>query len=244
MRLLLLGLVFLVVSGCASVPVNETQNSKKATGVFGFLSSQKAPVIKGALILESFPVFGGDVVIAGPKGYCLDRSSVVDKAGGAFALMASCHNLSGGKTGNLVDTAVLTVTILPKRLGASQPSSQDLAVKGVKVFEHIDGDGLSLVHLAKGGNLLSKSLDEKYWRGGMLINGHIVGLAVYAPKNSKLAGRSGQRLAIDLAEKLRTVSPVKNYLPTPGAQALSSSVSKEADTAKKPLKKIFPRLFQ
>lgn len=41
----------------------------------------------------------------------------------------------------------------------------------------------------------------------MVINGHLMGLAVYGPQDSPLADQQGLRLLMDLAEELRRRSP-------------------------------------
>ena len=70
----------------------------------------------------------------------------------------------------------------------------------------VSSDGLALVHLDAGGELALPGGDPRYWRGGMVINDHLVSLAVYTPRGSRLAGASGRRFITDLARALRTAS--------------------------------------
>ena len=164
--------------------------------------------------LRQVSLQGGQVVVAGPRGYCVDAQNVRRKRNGHFALIASCASLSGAAVG-AVEPAVMTVLALPRDAGAEQPSATDLArsVAPARVLEKIDGDGVSIVHLAGGGSRGKPGGipggDARHWRAVMLINGHVTGLALYAPKGSAIAGKAGRSVIIDFAEALREASPVR-----------------------------------
>lgn len=162
-------------------------------------------------VLTELPLYGGNLVIGAPKGYCLDGSSLRRGAGGSFVLIASCETLSG-QPGHVVAPAVMTVSASPRRLGAEQPEATDIAatMAPVKVLASEDGDGISLVRFATGGDALLPEGDPRYWRAAMLINGHVVSLAAYTPQGS---GNTGYALILALAEQLRELSPVKDYTP-------------------------------
>ena len=163
-------------------------------------------------VLTEAPLYNGRVVVEGPKGYCIDGSSVRRGLEGSVVLIASCETLSG-KPGSSVAPAVMTVSVSPLRLGAEQPSAADLAASMApsRALKSIDGDGISLVRFESGGDSLLTEGNPRYWRAAMLINGHIVSLAVYTPEGS---GTSGQALILELAETLREKSPVKDYTPS------------------------------
>ena len=165
-------------------------------------------------VLHKIELFRGNVVVAGPRGYCIDSQSLRRGGDGGFVLIASCESLTG-KAGQAVAPAVMTVSVLPRRLNAEQPTAADIAAQAApaEVLAADDGDGISMVRLASGGDALMPGGDPKYWRGGMLINGHVVGLAVYGPKGSAIAGKSGRSTLLALAEILRERSPVKDYTP-------------------------------
>jgi hypothetical protein len=46
-------------------------------------------------------------------------------------------------------------------------------------------------HLAGGGGDVLPGGDSRHWRGAFLQSGHLVGLALYAPAGSALAGADG-----------------------------------------------------
>ncbi len=201
--------VFLLLAGCMG---------EGTEGGLGFLNPPQTAA-SGPPPFKQVSLFRGNVVIEGPPGYCIDRQSLRRGADGGFALIASCESLTGA-IGTKVAPAVITVSVLPRRLGATQPTAAGLAALAAPARALVldDGDGISLVQLSQGGNTALADGDPRYWRGGMLINGHVVGLAVYGPKGSKLAGADGRRLMMGMAETLRELSPVKDFTPAKVAQ--------------------------
>ncbi|MCM2563412.1 hypothetical protein M8756_14415 [Lutimaribacter sp. EGI FJ00015] len=153
---------------------------------------------------------GGSVVIVPPAGYCLDKSSISDRVGGAFALIASCESLTGRMGGVLVEPAVITVSVSGKREDRDQPEAAVLAqaLPDAAALRETNGDGLTVVQVADDtGPLQGASSDTRHWRGAMVVNDRLVGLAVYGAPDSAIAGDSGERLLVALAESIRENSP-------------------------------------
>lgn len=197
--------VALPLSGCMG---------EGGTGGFGFVTQPGSSQVETD-ILREVALFGGDVVVAGPAGYCIDRQSLRRGGAGSFVLIASCESLTG-KAGTIaVEPAVMTVSVLRGQSGAVQPTTADLArmSEGSRVLAAEDGDGVSFVHLSKGGDTNLPNGDARHWRGGMLINGHVVALAVYGPSGEAAAGSYGRQILMALAETLRSRSPVRDYTP-------------------------------
>ncbi|QYX56616.1 hypothetical protein K1T73_16495 [Roseovarius sp. SCSIO 43702] len=198
--------------------------------------------------LREASLFGGEVVVSGPPGYCIERGSLAKRRGGHVLLIASCESLSGAPD-MAVDPAVMTVSVLPRDGAAVQPSADELAatLRPARVFERIDGDGVAIVHLATGGEVGIPGGDAAHWRAAMLINGHLTGLALYAPKGSRVArGAAGQALMIELAERLRARSPVRRAVAqsdgseVPEADATLSTSTRDSSTGSRGF---FSRLF-
>lgn len=158
--------------------------------------------------LQQVSLFKGEVVVAGPRGYCVDGAQLRRGSFGAFVPIASCESLSG-QAGIGVEPVLMTVSVLPRQDSRAMPDAAEIAASMAedKPLEMIDGDGVSIVHFATGGERALPGGDPRYWRAGMIVNGHLLGLAVYAPKDSPLAGGQGKRLISDLAEGLRNRSP-------------------------------------
>ena len=151
--------------------------------------------------------YEGAVTVAGPGGYCIDRASIKSDSGGRFALLASCESLTG-QPGFAVVPAVMTVAVLPRSSATAPPDAAAMAtaVGPDTVRRTEEGDGITLVQLAQGGETILPGGDPRHWRAGIMINGHVVGLAAYGPKDGEIAGQQGSVLLRDLAEALRTAS--------------------------------------
>jgi hypothetical protein len=173
---------------------------------FGLLGASGAG--QTTQLLRKTELFQGRVVVAGPEGYCIDRQSLRRNSDGAFVLLASCESLSG-QTGGAVAPAVLTVSVLPRQASATSPDAQELAAlaTGARILQSADEDGLSYVQLSAGGDSLMPQGDPRHWRGGMLVNGHLVGLAVYGAEGSAAAGVMGRSLLRGLARTILSLSP-------------------------------------
>ncbi len=166
---------------------------------------------QGSQTLRKTELFQGRVVVAGPEGYCIDRQSLRRNSDGAFVLLASCESLSG-QAGGAVAPAVLTVSVLPRQAGITPPDAQALAAlaTGARILQSADDDGLSYVQLSEGGDSLMPQGDPRHWRGGMMVNGHLVGLAVYGAEGSAAAGVMGRSLLRGLAQTILSLSPDLN----------------------------------
>lgn len=151
--------------------------------------------------------YDGAVTVAGPAGYCIDRASIKSDAGGRFALLASCESLTG-QPSFAVEPAVMTVAVLPRADATAAPDATAMtdAVGRDTVRRAEEGDGITLVQVAHGGETVLPGGDPRHWRAGMMINGHVVGLAAYGPRDGEIAGPRGGALLRDLADSLRTSS--------------------------------------
>jgi hypothetical protein len=81
------------------------------------------------------------------------------------------------------------------------------------VLRRLHGDGLTVVQVVDPAPLSVES-DPKHWRGMMVINGHMVGLALYGAKDSAETGERGLTQLMWLAEQIREESPQR---PRPAA---------------------------
>lgn len=152
-------------------------------------------------------VFGGAVRVAGPDGYCIDRKSLRRAPSGGFVLLASCRSL-GDASAPAVAPVAMTVSVLPPEAGLAPPRAADLAASLAprKILAQHEGDGVALVWLADGGDTGLPGGDPAHWRGAMAVNGHLLGLALYAPEGSAMAGSGGQRLMRLLAARINARS--------------------------------------
>lgn len=158
--------------------------------------------------LASSVIVPGGVIARGPDGFCIDQRSVKTGRTGGFALIAPCVALDPRADGLGLETAILTLQVQP--VGALGADTSARAVAEVFASENPiyleDGDGISLVQLATGGEAIIPQSDPKHWRGALEVNGHLVGLAVYPAAGSAAAGAAGKALLIDFAEAVLSAS--------------------------------------
>lgn len=107
----------------------------------------------------------------------------------------------------------MTVQVQRRPLQQEPPDAKMLAeaVAPLRVLSREDGDGISLIQLAEGGDAALPGSDPKHWRGTMMINGHALALSLYAPEGSDAAGRKGRGLLIAFAEAILEASPIREY---------------------------------
>ncbi|MEI4232370.1 hypothetical protein [Roseovarius sp. D22-M7] len=168
-----------------------------------------APVAQEALRAVSF--YGGTITVAGPRGYCIDRSSIKSDGGGRFAILASCESLTG-RAGIAVDPAMMTVAVLPRAGTIAPPDAAAMAgVLGADAVRSVEErDDITLVQVAEGGEAVLPGGDPVHWRASMVINGHMLGLAAYGPKGGAIAGPRGREVLGELAAALRAASVASN----------------------------------
>lgn len=184
---------------------------------------------KDAKLLRAMPVYGGRVVVRGPEGYCVDRSSHQRRAAGTLVFLASCESLSG-RPGLRVDAALIVVTVTPRRPGTAQPTARDIAetMAPKRPLDLRDEDGIAMVHFNAGGAVALPGGDPHYWRGGMALNGHLVSLAVYGSKGSPIAGPAGRALLRSVALEMRRASPTPTSPARPATEASGTPPKNQA----------------
>jgi hypothetical protein len=103
----------------------------------------------------------------------------------------------------------MTVSVLPRAASAQAPDAQAMAraLAPAKVRVAPEKDGLAVVQVMQGGDAALPGGDPVHWRAGLVINGHLVGLAVYGPAGQGVSGSEGQALLQALARAIRAASP-------------------------------------
>lgn len=182
------------------------------SGALGFLASGNEPVTNDAL--RKVRMYDGDVIVQGPAGYCIDRRTLRRGRDGGFVLLASCESLSGLR-GQEVEPLLMTISVLPDSAGAARPSAAEIAqlMAPAQVIATHETTDVTLVHFASGGTGVLDGGDARHWRGGMMLNGHLIGLALYAREGSPMAGKDGRALLTDLARTIRRASPTRPVAP-------------------------------
>lgn len=214
----------------------ETRSAnKESAGLFAGLfngtstSQQDAdPPTKGSrprlpTPLAKAELAGGDIVVAGPDGYCVDPTTLQNRSQRGFAIIASCNILSAGRLGAPVAPMLVSVTIGPRGDQTDLPKpSQIAAAAGAPLLGAETSDEFVVAHLATGGEGYLSGGDMRHWRGAFVLNGRIVGLALYAPKGSALAASSGG----DMLGRVKTRIAVQSGA---GAAPIATAAKKPAE---------------
>jgi len=203
--------------------------------------------------------FGGDVIVTGPDGYCVDPGSVQRGGDAGFALIASCAHL-GNAPASDVRPAVVTVSVLARDGRAQRPSAARLAAPWANagVIRQVDRDNVSLIQLERGGDTSLPGGAPRHWRGAMVINGHVIGLAAYGEPGSGVAEKAGQDILVAVAAAMMAASPRRpapaaTEADAPGADTEQSATSSDSEgapatsrvvTQRRGLKSILSGLFR
>ncbi len=125
----------------------------KAPGVAGQGAYRGEPALRAIRVAQN------DVVIAGPKGYCVDPRATRESGAGAFVLLAGCAALDRGEPD--ARQAVLTASVSPEGLPGRSPGPAELE----RFFRSSEGRAA----LAQDGRAESLALGRVESRGGVLF---------------------------------------------------------------------------
>lgn len=169
----------------------------------------------------------GAVIVAGPRGYCIDREASRD-GGGAAALtvLSPCRQLGGGPFGPRPDhSAVLTAAVAPDDrtldiaaagtalagFFASDAGRAALSRSGaaatVAVQESFAEGDAWLLHLSDTAPFAWGAVQAEYWRALLPAGGRMVTLAVLTLPEAPLTREAGLALLRDFVAALRDSTP-------------------------------------
>lgn len=162
---------------------------------------------------------GGDIILQGPKGWCIEPSSLRARQGDNFASLAGCHALTQGSSGAPVPYGILTVAVSAPRAPGDVDVQQALrqGVSDRSLLSTRIENGVALVHLAPGRSANAEGLGDPHWRAVFVQGRRVVMLAAYGPDKGEISGETGGRLMLALARAIRRSSPDQ-----PGARPAGS----------------------
>ncbi len=167
----------------------------------GFGAATSAP--------KTLAVAGRSVVVAGPDGYCIDRS--VSKVAGksAFVVMASCASITGvAEAGTPLFPALLTAAVTRTEVGGPLPDAAELKTfvaseagraalardgraASVDILESQRNDDAFLIRLRDRSHGGVENVDEVYWRGLAVLNGQLLTISVLSFPDAPLTANQG-----------------------------------------------------
>jgi hypothetical protein len=160
-----------------------------------FLSSATPKPSNALAVVE---MADGVVALTPPPNYCIDKGSLKAR----FALMARCDTL-GAETNPNAPLAIITATLAPLGDRSNVPNAADLAaaLEPNTNLQTSDKNGLALVQTQGATGL--DGISERHWRGLFVVNGILVGLALYAPEGGPATGDYGASILTALAKRTK-----------------------------------------
>ncbi|MBV0913318.1 hypothetical protein [Anianabacter salinae] len=177
-------------------------------------------------MVTRFAVSGGDVVIAGPRGFCVDPGASSATGTPAFVLLSSCVSVTGSaRAARPAQNALLTASVAtaPPR----GPDGPDLAEALRQFFAteagraaiarsgdpadvtladaSVDGDGVVLWVEDRGPG--RPELASGYWRGVFALNGRLVTVSAIGYADRPLSRDDGLRLVRQFRTATEAASP-------------------------------------
>lgn len=178
-------------------------------------------------LVRSKAVMGGAVVIAAPKGFCIDTTAHRDTEAGAFVPMGACAAL----TRNPADPkpakpAFLTATVLPMPVqAAALPQDPDARLREARAFVQSDAgraalsragtaDTVALLDVRSASDVLyvrvkdtadglPPALSQTTWRAFFELNGLLVTASATAFAEHPFGQGAGYELLRDFVTRIR-----------------------------------------
>lgn len=191
-------------------------------GEGGGAMSFAAPPPASAQPPASLVVAGGDVVVAGPRGFCIDRdASRDDPEIGALVVLGDCRALGGRLFGpRPAAPAMLTAALVPgvasvtvatagEAMVAYFPTPEGRAMlartgraEDVTILSAEVDRGVVVLHLTDSGAFAGGTVADDYWRAIMDAGGRMVTVSVYSAPDLPLDAATGRTLLRDFVAAL------------------------------------------
>jgi len=180
------------LSGCANGP------DVSAAG-FGFARS--AP--------QKIAVADRSIVIAGPQGYCIDRSGSTLTGNSAFVVLGSCASISRDASAERPDLlGLLTASVATEQVADDLPEPDQLTAfvssaggraalardgqaGSVEILDTRNVDDAFLIRLRDTSQGIIEAVDDIYWRGVTDLNGRLLTISVVSFSAKPLTSDQG-----------------------------------------------------
>lgn len=174
---------------------------------------------------QKVSVAGGDITIAGPFGYCIDRSASQDTRRGVFVLLGSCASIANdADAGSPRIPGVLTASVSGEsssdidgsmaRLEAFFLSdsgraalSRNRRASSVTVLSTRQSRKLFILRVRDTSPNLAQGLSQEYWRALFDVRGRIVTLSVIAFTENPMSDSAGLATLKAFAAKIQRANP-------------------------------------
>ncbi len=185
----------------------------------GLVSRLSSPV-------DRVSVAGNQVTVAGPNGYCVDRSATRARLQPAFVMMASCAAVSRNADAPAPRVpALLTATVAQepaptpasqieieqmRAFFASSPGRAALARDGrpdsVEILDMFRQSDVFFIHASDQSAAAETNLRDDYWRAIFDVNGRTVSASLFVFRNRPISDDAGLSTLNEFASRIRAAS--------------------------------------
>ncbi|OSP54659.1 hypothetical protein BV911_11725 [Pseudoruegeria sp. SK021] len=186
----------------------------------------------GPRAVTAIKVSQQDIVVVGPKGYCVDPSSTQERASGSFVILASCSALVAGSPSAPGTPGVLTALVSSpgdpptaptinqlKQYFESQAGlvalAQDGRANSVTLRKTVSENDVLYLSLQDDSANRAPKLSETSWRAVFSLKGRMVVLTVTGHKDIPLSDSDARRTL----ERFVVTMRAANRLNDAGASA-------------------------
>jgi len=182
---------------------------------------------------EQIRVANKEVLITGPKGFCIDPTETRDEGGSAFVLLGSCAAIANvrGKP-NPEIPAILTATVSrkstnPPIAGSIQTLtdffasdagraalSRDGKADTIEVVKTLDKNGVFYIHARDSSSDTLTGAGDEYWRALFDVRGRIVSASVFGLKERPFPPNAGFDVLKVFTSRIRAENATKAARPT------------------------------
>lgn len=223
-RALLVGTA-LALSGCQWTPGDGAATGDAPAAVARSAQAGPPPTRMG--------VARGAVIVAGPRGYCIDRAASTDRGGAsALVVMSGCRGLGGGLFGpRAAHPVVFTAAVsaggraLPFEAAAADLATYFSSATGrgalsragradtVRVLESMARDGAFFLYLSDAAPFDWGAVQPDYWRALLMVGGRTVTVSVLAPPAAPLSRDDGLALLDNFLAAMRQATQEAGLKP-------------------------------
>jgi len=202
----------------------------------GFAFGRSAP--------EQIRVANNEVLIAGPKGFCIDPTQTRDTDGSAFVLLGSCAAIANTRNRPQPGVpAILTATVSRKSENppiaesmqaltdffASDPGRAALSRDGkagtIEVVETHDKDGVFYIHARDSSSDMLAGAGDEYWRALFDVQGRLVSASVFGVRERPFPPDAGLAVLQGFTNRIRA----ENTAPTQHTPILKRTLKRNPE---------------
>lgn len=158
---------------------------------------------KDAVALSQSAMANGAFTLVAPQGFCIDKTSLKQR----FALMARCDTLGAPSAAAAAPLGILTVSVTPNATSGALPTPDETADAAKLARVTAVTSEANAVTFRAEGSPPSAGLGVAHWRGTARIGGHLIGIALYGPKDGRAISSEGRETINDMIRRTKEASP-------------------------------------